>query len=246
MSGLSTEAELATFSITTEAGSRPFFFRKGSSDESVIEQTFVRRHYDLSQVGDRYAELMAYIRTRAADGTRPLIVDAGANIGASAVFFALAFGNARIVAIEPDATNVDILRKNIAGLDVEVLKGALASAPGRSLVIDPGQGYWAFRTVDAAADQAGVPNVTIPEVYARHQPDCFPFIVKIDIEGGEKGVFAGSAEWIQQTPVIVIELHDWLFPKQRTASTFLRAIAGLERDFISLGENIYSIAYDLI
>jgi hypothetical protein len=91
-----------------------------------------------------------------------------------------------------------------------------------------------------------VPNATIPEIYARHQPAFFPAIVKIDIEGAEKDVFKGSFEWVRQTPVIIVELHDWLLPKQRTSSTFLEVIAGLDRDFITVGDNIFSIANDLL
>jgi FkbM family methyltransferase len=247
MPGKFKQADLTMLPLTTEAGTRSFFFRKGSSDEGVIRQTFGKKHHDLSQTG-RHDELMTYVKKRVADGARPLIVDAGANIGASAVFFASALPNSRIVAVEPDAANVDILRKNVAGLDVEVLQAALASAAGRSKVIDPGQGHWALRTVDAAGDQRGpsVPNVTIPEIYARHQRGFFPFIVKIDIEGAEKDVFKGSMPWVRQTPVIIVELHDWLFPKQRTSSAFLEVIAGLDRDFITLGENVFSIANDLM
>jgi hypothetical protein len=37
-----------------------------------------------------------------------------------------------------------------------------------------------------------------------------------------------------------------MLPKQRTSSTFLAVIAGLDRDFITFGENIYSIANDLM
>jgi FkbM family methyltransferase len=247
MPGKSTHADLAMLSLAPEVGSRPFYFRKGSSDEGVIEQTFAQKHHDLSWLSpSHHAELATYVRRSVADGARPLIVDAGANIGASSVFFAFAMPGAKIVAIEPDAANADILRMNVDGLDVDVLQAALASAAGRSKVIDPGQGHWGFRTVDAGGDPAGVPNVTIPEIYARHQPGFFPAIVKIDIEGAEKDAFRDSLQWVRQTPVIIVELHDWLFPKQRTSSTFLEVVAGLDRDFITVGDNILSIANDLM
>jgi FkbM family methyltransferase len=249
MPGKSTQADLAVLTLPTEAGSRPFFFRKGSSDEEVIQQTFTHKQYDLSWVSQsRHTELMTYVRKRVADGARPLIVDGGANIGASAVFFALALPGAKVVAIEPDAANVDILRRNADGLDVEVVHGALASAAGLSKVTDPGQGHWAFRTVAAAGDPAGpsVPNITVPEIYTRNLPGFFPAIAKIDIEGAEKDVFTDARRWVQQTPVIIVELHDWLFPKQRTSSTFLEVVAGLDRDFITVGENVFSIANHLM
>ena len=32
--------------------------------------------------------------------------------------------------------------------------------------------------------------------------------------------------------VIFLEPHDWMLPKERSASSFIRAIAGLDRDFL--------------
>src|SRR4029079_5975439 len=62
---------------------RPFYFRKGSSDEGVIDQIFAKRQYDLRRLR-RAQELYAFARNRqTATGKRPLVVDAGANIGAS-------------------------------------------------------------------------------------------------------------------------------------------------------------------
>jgi hypothetical protein len=69
--------------------------------------------------------------------------------------------------------------------------------------------------------------------------------VKIDIEGAEADVFARNTDWLKRTPVVMIELHDWLFPKKQTAAAFLRCIADEPRDFIGAGENVISIAHNL-
>ena len=74
---------------------------------------------------------------------------------------------------------------------------------------------------------------------------CEPFIVKIDIEGGEQDVFSGNTEWVARTPVLIIELHDWLIPKGGTSGPFLKCISALDRDFVYIGEAIFSIANDL-
>ena len=68
-----------------------------------------------------------------------------------------------------------------------------------------------------------------------------PFIVKIDIEGGENDLFANSTSWIDDFPLLIIELHDWLFPMKGTSRNFLMAISKLDRDFVHHGENIFSI-----
>ena len=66
--------------------------------------------------------------------------------------------------------------------------------------------------------------MTIADIYRRvcGSGAAFPFIVKIDIEGAEADVFASDTDWFNETPVVIVELHDWLMPKQGTAAEFLK------------------------
>ena len=88
--------------------------------------------------------------------------------------------------------------------------------------------------------------MTVPEILAQYpSPAGYrPFIVKIDIEGFESDLFAENTDWVNDFPVLIIEMHDWLFPGQRTSSNFLKTIARLDRDFVYLGENVFSIRND--
>jgi hypothetical protein len=61
----------------------------------------------------------------------------------------------------------------------------------------------------------------------------------------EAELFAANTGWVARTPLLIVELHDWLLPKAGTARTFLRCISQLDRDFVHIGENIFSIANDL-
>ena len=72
-----------------------------------------------------------------------------------------------------------------------------------------------------------------------------PYIAKIDIEGFEKDLFSKNTDWITLFPIIIIELHDWLMPREGSSNNFLRSIAQHDRDFLPFGENIISIAHDL-
>ena len=69
-----------------------------------------------------------------------------------------------------------------------------------------------------------------------------PFIVKIDIEGFEGELFSRNLEWLDRFYVLIIELHDWMLPRQRSSQSFLRAVGALDRDFLQVGENVFSIA----
>lgn len=238
---------LASMTIETPTRRHEMHYRPGTSDEDVIWQIFSRRDYDLAML-KRFGEIHAFVEHQHHCGLRPLIVDAGANIGISAAFFALTFPTALIVAIEPEGSNFDLLVKNTHGLNVRCLHAALSAQTGNAVVVDTGDGNWAFRTKksqDGAANP-GVSCVTIDALYAEYGAAGahYPFLAKIDIEGGEQDVFTCNTGWVARTPLVLAELHDWLFPKQRTALPFLRCVSKLDRDFVYNGEDVFSIAND--
>ena len=221
-------------------GHHTLSYRRWTSDEGVALQIFNSRDYDVTKLR-RYADLKSFLDRIHSRGQRPLIIDAGANIGLSSVFFAMHFPTALVVAVEPEEKNFDVLRMNAARFDIECLKAAISSQNGRAKVTDPGRGDWGYQTEPAA--DGDVPSVTINSLYRRYAKDrIVPFIVKIDIEGGEKDLFALNTESIRETPLLIVELHDWLFPKSGTSGPFLRSIAGLDRDFLQRSENVFSIS----
>ena len=229
------------------ATTRQFCYRRDRSDEVVIKQTFVDQQYDLRRIR-RAPELLEFVQWQEANHLRPLVVDAGANIGATPIYFMANFPRALVVAIEPDCENFELLSKNVTGLNVEPIRGAISSVAGRNRVFDPGEGYCGYRTQSVAqtdADTDTVPGITINDIYATHPSPFFPFIVKVDIEGAEMDLFSGNTEWVARTPLLIIELHDWLLPKGGPSRSFLQCISKLDRDFVYIGENVFSIANDL-
>jgi FkbM family methyltransferase len=226
---------------------RKIYFRTNTSDITVIQTILVNRQYDLGRLR-RSNELKSFLERRKTTGKAPLVIDAGANIGASSIFFAAIIPDAVVVAIEPDAENFKLLSMNVEGLRVKAIRAAVSATPGLARVVDPGEGHWGFRTEnlsDGIEPNDAVPRRTVNEMYRLHSKQCFPFVVKIDIEGGEADLFTANTEWIAITPILIVELHDWLLPKSGTSRAFLQRISPLNRDFIVLGEDIYSIANDL-
>jgi FkbM family methyltransferase len=243
--------ERAQINLALGSTNRTFFFRPKTSDEGVIAQIFQKADYNLGRLR-RGAELTARGNLVAGDRA-PLIIDAGANIGASALYFAYSFRKAQVVAIEPERSNFELLEANTAGTSVQCIHAALAARHGQVDVVDTGEGNWGFRTAgsgDAAiaggksAETVGC--VTINDIYKAQAQRCTPFMVKIDIEGGESELFASNTEWVAKTPLIIIELHDWLLTGSANSRTFLQCIAGQNRDFVHIGENIFSIDNDLL
>jgi hypothetical protein len=68
-----------------------FWYRPDSvGDKGVIKQVFQQRDYELVHWQQRHA-LYAFRDAQILNGRRPLIVDAGANIGAAATYFSCTF-----------------------------------------------------------------------------------------------------------------------------------------------------------
>ena len=218
---------------------RVFLHRDNRSDRGVFHQIFVRQDYSLQKLArgqDIYNRYASIIKS----GKRPLIIDAGSNIGASAVWFQMRFPDSLVLAVEPDDENISIAKRNCYGLNVELIRGAIGSEGGRVSITNPNGEPWGFRT--ETSDLGEISKFAMSDLLAQRKQEGYDvFIVKIDIEGSEEELFSKQLDWVKDVPLLIIELHDWLFPKQRKSLPFLRAIAPLDRDFVYLEENIFSI-----
>jgi len=208
----------------------PITLRPNSSDLSVFAQIFVDNDYNLRRFR-RYSEICRSFNA-IDSGMTPLIVDCGAKIGLSALYFAKNWPSAHVVAAEPDPGNFELLRRNVAAhTNIQPVFAAVGGEDGRTERV-PGDAPDAITGLSIESLIAMPPP---PQVYQ-------PFLIKIDIEGAEKDLFSCSRDWIDKFPILIIELHDWMLPGQATSRNFLEAIAPLDRDFMHYGENIFSIA----
>jgi hypothetical protein len=73
-----------------------------------------------------------------------------------------------------------------------------------------------------------------------------PLLLKVDIEGGEELLFSGDCNWLLRIPLLIIELHDWLFPEGNTSRNFKRAIARFDLQLFTRGENIFCFNKNLL
>ncbi len=224
-------------SVRTRKGR--FHTRPGDSDMDVLRQVFALREYDLRKfpqfrrVNDDYLDCIA-------NGETPVIVDAGANIGAASVWLAEAFPKARIFAVEPDAENARLCRLNCEGrANIDVVEAAIGSQPGRVTLARPDGQSWSIQT--ERAETGETPIVTIPQLMERAGPQAKLFIVKIDIEGFERDLFSEGTEWVSQPTVIFLELHDWLFPGKFSSANAQRTMLAEKREMLISGENLVFI-----
>lgn len=220
--------------------------RGSVADRGVLVQVFQLKEYSFEPLSPWLSRYQAHPRSNPPEPR--LIVDCGANIGASVVYFAKTFPDVRIIALEPEPDNFSLLVRNAApfGDRVTTWNKAIASSAGTIRLTDPGLGEWGYRT-GARADGklvAEVAAVTIDDVL-NSAPDAQPFALKVDIEGAEEDLFTARGATLNRFPVVAIELHDWMWPGTRVSAPFLRWHEQHRRELRTAGENFFSLAASL-
>jgi len=173
--------------------------RVGTSDPLVFEHIFGARHYGFP--------IAAPVRT---------CIDAGVNIGLSAVFFLRKYPGLRLVAIEPDAENHALALKNLSEFEDRccVIHGALWTN-SEALQVHNGFGdgrEWgmAVRPVgvlDSSIVSTTVNGCTLKELMNSLGVDQVD-ICKIDIEGSECELIAKNPGFFSVARACAIEIHD--------------------------------------
>lgn len=200
----------------------PVRLRIGTTDISTYMQVLIHRQYDFDK-----------------PNSPNFIIDAGANIGLSAVYFANKYPGARIVAIEPELSNYRMLCQNAAPYpQVTPRRAALWRENEDLLLFDSGHGNHGFQ-VGASEPQehsgiGSVPGLTIDAIL-RDAGEARVDLLKVDIEGAEREVMDASGEWIGKVGVLMIELHDGI--KAGCSKAFYDATWGFSREVIK-GETI--------
>lgn len=228
-----------------------FYYRDNSiGDNGVIAQMFRYQDYDFKNWVQGQKLWSLYTES---DGHRQcLIIDAGANIGASTVYFLNMFPNSFLYSIEPDRVNYEILELNTRSYSNKFnFFGGISNVDGELEVVDPGLSDWGFRT-----NKVDMPSNKFQQVVKSISPlsilkdesvnGALPFIFKIDIEGAERELFSGDTSWMKKFPLVIIELHDGMLPFSGSSSNFLKAAASYEFDIVHKGENIFLFNRDLL
>jgi FkbM family methyltransferase len=206
----------------------PFSLRNNPFDYATFEEVLLREEYDIDL-----------------DFTPATIIDAGANIGLTAIYLANRFPAATIVSIEPDKDNFALLKANTqAYKNIALMNCGLWSHEAYLQVIDEGKGNNAFTVKEIESDNGeaikAIAINSIMQVYSWKTVD----VLKIDIEGAEKIVFEKNYEnWLPKIKVLIIELHDRMVPGSSHA--VFKALNNYNFSFDIKGENIVFTNKDL-
>lgn len=214
--------------------------RNTLADRATFWQCLVQRQYDLARF-PQYARLVQRYSQALKYGETPLIIDCGGNIGLASLWFARLFPEAKIVSIEPDENNLELLRLNTAVLGdrITIVQGGIWNQHGGLHIVNPDSGSAAFQVAFSEIRVANAISAYTIDDLCEVARVVNPLIVKLDIEGAQAHLFASNTEWVGRTSLITLELDDWLFPWQGTSRNFFSCLAGYPFDYLLGGESIF-------
>lgn len=172
--------------------------RPRTVDTRVLEEIFGARPFDI-EIGK----------------SPKFIVDAGAHIGLSSLFFANRFPTATVVSLELEASNYRMLQKNTMHEPrIHPLHCGLWSVDGTLSVANESADTWAYYAVessDTEGDCITTPSLSVSSLMQKYDIPSID-LLKLDIEGAEKEVLSTADQWIEKVKTIAVEVHDWLKP----------------------------------
>jgi FkbM family methyltransferase len=145
------------------------------------------------------------------------VIDCGANVGLSALYFAAKFPNATILAIEPMPENYRVMAASVKHEPRIVPIQACVAAQDGSRFMSTHLPAWGNKVADAPTELE-VPALSLASLMQRHAIERID-VLKVDIEGGEKELFE-HAQFLEKTDLVLIELHS-----PYSMQEFQRAIA---------------------
>jgi len=144
----------------------------------------------------------------------PLIVDLGAHIGMTVVYFKMLFPKSRIIAFEPVPYNFEILQKNVEENqleNVEMYQVVVAPKSGILRIQEPiGEGAWRSGAGIIPKGWKGIQNdreIKVEAVGIQEILEQKIDILKMDIEGMEYEVIRNMGPNIRNVKNMLIEVH---------------------------------------
>jgi FkbM family methyltransferase len=163
----------------------PVWLRSHTTDISVLDEHLI---------GDAYADAPSGLRT---------IVDLGAYTGLTARWLLARNPDARIVCVEPEPGNVAVLERNLAPVNGRAdLVQACIGGHERTVSLTTGNGSWAFEMVEGCDVQV----TTMARLIREHGLDRID-LLKSNVEGAEREVFADPRDWADRVGFAIIEWH---------------------------------------
>jgi len=173
------------------SGYSKIVLRKNTSDFDVFNQVFVDLEYNLSE------KIIPRI-----------IIDGGANIGLTSLFFQKKYPQALILSIEPDFENFQQLKINCLAHSsiIPINKALWKDDKGVNFIKSESKDSHHISYKSLPAEK--VHTITMADILNEYNIREID-ILKLDIEGAEREIFNYNVDlWLPHVKVLIIELHD--------------------------------------
>ncbi len=182
-------------------GNQLFLRDYNYSDYDVFKQIFNYKEYQI---------ILDLFKLNAVFSNQKIIIDAGANIGLTTLFFANSLLDYKIFSIEPSSDNFKMCEKNIQNSNVKLYERALSEKENMRYSVERDfrdKKDWSITTKRDVA--GGVIGISISEII-KDNALKYISLLKIDIEGAERFIFnkENNLSYLKITQIVTLEIHD--------------------------------------
>lgn len=169
----------------------PIFLRWATSDKDVFRQIFLNDEYNYK------------VKTNPKS-----IIDCWANNWLTAIYFANKYPDSKIVAVEPENSNFEILSRNIEKYEnIYAIKKWIWDKNTNLVITNPDWNKWSFQLTETNENE-WINAITINQIMKDYNITEIS-ILKIDIEWSEKRIFENNSDnWLKNTNYIFVETHE--------------------------------------
>lgn len=191
------------FIVRINASKTKLKIRKSPSSDLMVFQQVYR--------GQEYQEVVNLFR-QYFNKEAECIIDAGANVGYTSVFFNSVFKGVKYLVIEPSTENCNLIRDNFNfnNIPLNLYQGGLWNKNTYLKIVRDfrDQLDWAIR-VEESSEKTDLKAFTVSHLIEESGVDYID-IFKMDIEGAEKQVFDTSMDlsFLNKVRCISVEIHD--------------------------------------
>lgn len=196
--------------LSTKVNNKPLevAVRTNGSDKFVFNQIFVI---------EEYKSVVEFMLQFKKETTGWNIIDGGANIGLTTLYFHQNLPNAKIVSVEPDKDNYEMIKNNMR-LNNFSVNGNLLNAGlwSKNTHIKTERSFrdgedWSVIVKETDNPENALKAYTISDIIEQNFNGEIIDLLKLDIEGSEKFIFEAEAEvnrFLPKIRFVIIEIHD--------------------------------------
>jgi FkbM family methyltransferase len=188
--------------VNLKNGLKLFMRDFNHSDYNVFKQIFNHKEFEV---------VLKMISLNKKSNKEIIIIDAGANVGYTSLFFNHFLDSSKVFGIEPSKENCEIYNLNARDFNnIKTYQKALCEKINVSFNLNSDFRDGKDWSISTKENQNGaIQGVTIQEIIDENNLDYIS-LLKIDIEGAERFIFKkeNNLDYLKITEIIAIEIHD--------------------------------------